>query len=88
MHNRQGLSVKNIWAVIVDWRMWPLYILGLTHMRKSTCAPHYLRMLISRKVPVTPPQTYLTLSLRNLGFNTTASNLLSIPSTVLGLVHS
>ena len=35
-------------------------------------------------VPVTPPQTYLTLSLRNLGFSTTESNLLSIPSTVLG----
>lgn len=35
-------------------------------------------------VPVTPPQVYLTLSLRNLGFDTTQSNLLSIPSTVLG----
>ena len=35
-------------------------------------------------VPVTPPQTYLTLSLRNLGFTTTQSNLLSIPSTVIG----
>lgn len=32
MHNRQGLSVKMIWVVIKDWRMWPLYILGLTHM--------------------------------------------------------
>ena len=33
-----------------------------------------------------PPQTYLTLTLRNLGFNTTQSNLLTIPSTVLGIV--
>lgn len=37
-------------------------------------------------VPVGPPQTYLTLSLRNLGFSTTESNLLSIPSTVIGLL--
>lgn len=37
-------------------------------------------------VPVTPPATYLTLSLRNLGFNTTQSNLLSIPSNVLGML--
>ena len=37
-------------------------------------------------VPVTPPQTYLTLSLRNLGFNTTMSNLLSVPSIVLGTI--
>lgn len=35
-------------------------------------------------VPVIPPQTYLTLSLRNLGFNTTETNLLTIPSSVLG----
>ncbi|EKM48196.1 uncharacterized protein PHACADRAFT_189236 [Phanerochaete carnosa HHB-10118-sp] len=69
MHNRQGLSIKMIWSCLKDWRMWPLYILGLTFL-----------------VPVTPPQTYLTLSLRNLGFNTTQSNLLSIPSTALGIV--
>lgn len=37
-------------------------------------------------VPVSPPQTYLTLTLRNLGFNTTQSNLLSIPSNVLGII--
>ena len=34
MHNRQGLSIKMIWKVLVDWQMWPLYILGLTHMSK------------------------------------------------------
>ena len=33
-----------------------------------------------------PPQTYLTLSLRNLGYTTTQSNLLSIPSKFLGMV--
>ena len=36
-------------------------------------------------MPVGPPQTYLTLSLRNLGFNTTNANLLSIPSVVIGI---
>ncbi|KAK0465495.1 major facilitator superfamily domain-containing protein [Desarmillaria tabescens] len=69
MHNREGLSVKNIFKALQDWRMWPLYSLGLTHM-----------------MPVGPPQTYLTLSLRNLGFDTTESNLLSIPSTVIGII--
>ncbi|EMD39015.1 hypothetical protein CERSUDRAFT_151842 [Gelatoporia subvermispora B] len=69
MHNRQGLSPKMIWNVLKDWRMWPLYILGLTHF-----------------IPVTPPQTYLTLSLGNLGFNTVQSNLLTVPSTVLGII--
>ncbi|KAK0198772.1 major facilitator superfamily domain-containing protein [Armillaria mellea] len=69
MHNREGLSIKNIFNALQDWRMWPLYSLGLTHM-----------------MPVGPPQTYLTLSLRNLGFDTTESNLLSIPSTVIGII--
>jgi hypothetical protein len=35
-------------------------------------------------VPVGPPQLYLTLSLRNLGFNTTETNLLTIPSVIIG----
>ncbi|KAK1218088.1 hypothetical protein PQX77_019246 [Marasmius sp. AFHP31] len=69
MHNRQGLSPKMIWKALQDWRLWPVYALGLVHM-----------------MPVGPPQTYLTLSLRNLGFDTTESNLLSIPSTVIGAV--
>ncbi|KAF8240768.1 MFS general substrate transporter [Tricholoma matsutake] len=69
MHNRQGLSVKMIVEVVLDWRMWPLYILGLLHM-----------------IPVGPPQQYLTLSLRNLGFTTTQTNLLAIPSNVVGLL--
>ncbi|EIN13829.1 MFS general substrate transporter, partial [Punctularia strigosozonata HHB-11173 SS5] len=69
MHNRQGLHVKQIWEAICDWRMWPLYMLGLTFL-----------------VPPGPPQNYLTLTLRHLGFNTTQTNLLTIPSTVLGIL--
>ncbi|KAF8956088.1 major facilitator superfamily domain-containing protein [Flammula alnicola] len=68
MHNREGLNVRMIWEALKDWRMWPIYALGLTHM-----------------VPVGPPQTYLTLSLRNLGFTTTQTSLLSIPSLFLGM---
>ncbi|KAE9396448.1 MFS general substrate transporter [Gymnopus androsaceus JB14] len=37
-------------------------------------------------IPNGPPATYLTLSLRNLGFGTFTTNLLTIPSTVLGIV--
>ncbi|KAI0699337.1 MFS general substrate transporter [Cerioporus squamosus] len=69
MHNREGLTVRKIWHILKDWRMWPIYALGIVFM-----------------VPVTPPQTYLTLSLRHLGYTTTQSNLLSIPSKVLGMI--
>jgi len=32
MHNREGLSIKMIWSAVKDWRLWPIYALGLTHM--------------------------------------------------------
>jgi predicted MFS family arabinose efflux permease len=40
----------------------------------------------SATVPVGPPHTYLTLSLRSLGFNTIQSNLLSVPAYVIGAI--
>ena len=43
--------------------------------------------LFTELVPVGPPQIYLTLILRNLGFTTTQSNLLTLPSTVIGLLN-
>ncbi|KAJ7492121.1 major facilitator superfamily domain-containing protein [Mycena latifolia] len=69
MHNREGLSPSRIYEALKDWRLWPLYCLGLVHM-----------------IPTGPPQVYLTLSLKNLGFTTTQSNLLTIPSIVIGLL--
>jgi uncharacterized membrane protein YjjP (DUF1212 family) len=41
-------------------------------------------IFFSATVPVAPPHTYLTLSLRSLGFNTIQSNLLSVPAYVIG----
>jgi hypothetical protein len=29
MHNRQGLSLSQIWKCAKDWTLWPLYALGL-----------------------------------------------------------
>ncbi|KAH9982781.1 major facilitator superfamily domain-containing protein [Lactifluus volemus] len=69
MHNRQGLTLKMIWNAVWDWRMWPIYILGLIHL-----------------IPVEPSQQYLTLILRNLGFNTEQSNFLSVPASVIGAI--
>lgn len=37
-------------------------------------------------IPAGPPDSYLTLTLRNLGFDTFDSNLLSIPTQVLGAI--
>jgi hypothetical protein len=37
-------------------------------------------------IPAGPPDAYLTLTLRNLGFNTFDSNLLTIPAQFLGVI--
>lgn len=69
--------------------MWPLYVLGLTFMTLSSHSPYCSvapSNFLRSSVPVTPPQTYLTLLLRDLGFNTVQSNLLTVPSTVFGIV--
>jgi len=34
MHNREGLSIRMIWEALKDWRLWPIYTLGLTHLGK------------------------------------------------------
>ena len=64
MHNREGLSVKQIWKILKDWRMWPIYILGIVFM-STFCLVTMSAIVYSHfccAVPVRPPQTYLTLS--------------------------
>lgn len=44
MHNREGLSARMILQVITDWRMWPVYVLGLLHMSQSRLSPSLLTL--------------------------------------------
>jgi hypothetical protein len=70
MHNRQAITWRKFFRTVMDYDMWPLYIIGLTWL-----------------LPFTPPTVYLTLTLRNLGFNTFQTNLLTIPSYVLFIIQ-
>ncbi|KAJ1028743.1 hypothetical protein NDA16_001908 [Ustilago loliicola] len=63
MNNREGVSVKGLWAAIREKDLWPVYLLSLVVFQSYN-----------------PPQTYLSLILKQLKFGTLQSNLLAIPS--------
>lgn len=70
MHNRQGLTPKLLWEALIDYDLWPVYILGLTW-----------------SIPQQQVSSYLTLNLKQLGFDTFQTNLLTIPGYVLFLLQ-
>jgi len=70
MHNREALSWTYLKESLLDYDMWPLYLIAF-----------------SFQIPTAPPTAYLTLILRNLGFGTFDTNLLTIPSSVLFILQ-
>ena len=70
MHNCQGLTPFLLWNALLDYDLWPVYLLGLTW-----------------SIPATPITAYITLNLKELGFNTFQTNLLTVPAYVLFLVQ-
>ena len=44
MHNRQGLTLKQIWECAKDYDMWPLYILGFGFGLPKTPIAQYLTL--------------------------------------------
>ncbi|PSN60713.1 MFS general substrate transporter [Corynespora cassiicola Philippines] len=70
MHNRQGLTLRLLWASLMDYDLWPMYLISFTLL-----------------IPTSPVSAYLTLSLRNHGFDTFKTNLLTIPAYVIFLIQ-
>ncbi|VVT48626.1 uncharacterized protein SAPINGB_P001871 [Magnusiomyces paraingens] len=69
MHNRQAVTPKQLLRSILDYDLWPLYLIGLVaYISTGTVS------------------AYLTLTLKQLGFSTFNTNLLTIPPNVAHIV--
>lgn len=71
MHNREGLTLKRLWTAVCDYDLWPLYIAWVpfsTDLIFSCLTLSNSGLMFG--IPVAPPETYLTLSLRNIGWVT------------------
>jgi hypothetical protein len=44
MHNRQGLTPKLLWEALIDYDLWPIYILGLTWLIPQQQVNGYLTL--------------------------------------------
>ncbi|VVT48688.1 uncharacterized protein SAPINGB_P001902 [Magnusiomyces paraingens] len=69
MHNRQAVTVKQLWESLCDYDLWPLYFIGLVSY-----------------IPTSTVSAYLTLTLKQLGFSTFNTNLLTIPANFAHLI--
>ncbi|VVT48690.1 uncharacterized protein SAPINGB_P001903 [Magnusiomyces paraingens] len=69
MHNRQAVTVKQLWESLCDYDLWPLYFIGLVSY-----------------IPTSTVSAYLTLTLKQLGFSTFNTNLLTIPPNAVHIV--
>ena len=44
MHNRQAVTPKLLWYSLLDWEMWPVYLIGLTFLIPNYPATSYLTL--------------------------------------------
>lgn len=86
MHNRQAVTPRLIWESLSDYDLWPMYVPKPIILLGPNTVPSYL-IGITWGIPMTPPQSYLTLTLKSLGFTTFQTNLLTIPSSVLFILQ-
>jgi hypothetical protein len=91
MHNREGITMKMMWKALKDYDLW-LVTKRDNHPRQNTqlTCPHPRPLYIialTFHIPSGPPDQYLTLTLRHLGFDKFNTNLLSIPPAVFLIIN-
>lgn len=46
MHNRQGLTLPLLWEALMDYDLWPIYLLGISWGLPQTPIQNYLTLII------------------------------------------
>jgi hypothetical protein len=69
MHNRQAITPRRLWHALQDYDLWPVSKTLYPSQLKSNIFQLYLLGFLVF-VPVSPPATYITLTLKSLGFST------------------
>ena len=46
MHNRQAVTPRLLWHALLDWEMWPVYLIGLTFLIPNYPITQYLTLII------------------------------------------
>jgi len=89
MMNRQAITPLRLWRGLADYDLWPVrsstFYLTLHSKHPTNTSQIYALGLICF-IPQSPPATYLTLTLRSIGFSTFNTNLLTIPSTFVHIL--
>lgn len=93
MNNREGVTLKALWSSLGEKDLWPVYGLGRRYTRvvkhhhtlsfASNCILTFhlsSRPTVIVFISYSPPSSYLSLILKQLGYSTLHSNLLAIPS--------
>lgn len=69
LNNKKSLSFKQIYDSLLNWHLWPVYIIGIVIF-----------------VPQFTTESYLTLTLRSMGFSVFHTNLLCIPWVCIRII--
>jgi hypothetical protein len=86
MHNRQGLSIFMLWECLMDYHMWPIYIIGLTWLIPSTPMTAYLTLQLKSLGFGTFETNLLTVRSISITYHY-HTNIAQIPAYVLFIVQ-
>ncbi|KAF8553375.1 allantoate permease [Imleria badia] len=86
MHNREPLTLRELWTALCDYDLWPVYILGVMSAIPGNPPTTYLTLLLRHAGQVKAVCSCRSVTKSYFRFNTFNTTLLTIPSEAMGIV--